>query len=263
LKTKNKEFTRSVVLDEEYGTLQFFPEGGSLVAGLQSVMGFKYLDYRGKGDVIQGTIVDQNDHKVAAFKSNKLGMGRLIFIPEAGNKYYGVLTKENGKTYKYELPKAKDNGLVLSVIEKKTNKELRIWNKEKNYDSLFVKLHFRGKNLFFLKGRFKKGVFFYSFPSKSLPQGVIGLTVYDRYYKPVAERHFFNKREEENLNIGIETEKSRYAIRDRVQVSISAKLQGQPKPASISVIGCRLCLFLQHQSRKAFYSLLLLVAIGC
>ena len=56
LKTKNKEFTKSVVLDEEDGTLQFFPEEGSLVVGLQSVIGFKYLDYRGKGGIIQGKI---------------------------------------------------------------------------------------------------------------------------------------------------------------------------------------------------------------
>ena len=79
-------------------------------------------------------------------------------------------------------------------------------------------------------------MFLHSFPSKSLPQGVIGLTVYDKYYKPVAERHFFNKLKEENLNIAIETDKNRYAIRDSVQFSISAKIHGQPESASISVM---------------------------
>ena len=33
LQTQNEVFTKSIVLDDEYGSLQFFPEGGSLVAG--------------------------------------------------------------------------------------------------------------------------------------------------------------------------------------------------------------------------------------
>lgn len=236
LQTKNEVFTKSIVLDDEYGSLQFFPEGGSLVEGLQSVVGFKYLDYRGKGAEIQGTIVDGNNTKVAEFKSNALGMGRVLLIPETDHTYYGILTTNSGNTFKYELPKAKKMGQVLSLIDKGSNKELRIWNKEKNRDSLFIKLFHRGKNLFFIKARFRDGMFSYGIQPKDLPHGVIGLTVFDKDFKPVAERHFFNEQKEENLSIKLETNRDWYSSRDSVQVSISTWQNGQSLPASISVM---------------------------
>ena len=236
LKTNNEEFTKSIVLDDEYGSLQFFPEGGSLVGGLQSVVGFKYLDYRGKGAEILGTIVDKNNTKVAEFQGNALGMGKVILIPEADQTYYGVLTTKSGNTFKYELPKAKKNGQVLSLIDKGSNKELRIWNKEKNRDSLFIKLFHRGRNLFFIKARFRDGMFSFRIRPEELPHGVIGLTVFDKDYKPAAERHFFNERKEENLSVKLETDRDWYSSRDSVQVTITTQQNGKSVPASVSVM---------------------------
>ncbi len=236
LQTDNEVFTKSIVLDNEYGSLQFFPEGGSLVEGLQSVVGFKYLDYRGKGAEIQGKIKDENNSIVAEFKSNALGMGEVILTPKGEKTYYGVLTTKSGNTFKYELPKTKQKGQVLSLINKGSNKELRIWNKEKNRDSLFIKLFHRGKNLFGLKARFRNGMFSYRIQPENLPHGVIGLTVFDKNFRPVAERHFFNERKEENLDIIVETDKDYYAVRDSVQVSISTRQNNHSVPASVSVM---------------------------
>ena len=236
LKTKNEVFIKSFVIDDEYGSLQFFPEGGSLVAGLQSVVGFKYLDYRGKGAQIQGTIEDGNNTKVARFKSNALGMGKVTITPEAEQTYYAILTTASGNTFKYELPKAKKTGQVLSLINQGSKRELRIWNKVKNRDSLFIKLFHRGKNLFGIKTRFKNGMFSYKFQQENLPHGVIGLTVFDKNYRPVAERHFFNELKEEELDITLETDKDFYFARDSVQVSIATRLNGQSVSASVSVM---------------------------
>ncbi|MGB3142735.1 MAG: hypothetical protein WBB24_01395, partial [Maribacter sp.] len=236
LKTKNEVFIKSFVIDDEYGSLQFFPEGGSLVAGLQSVVGFKYLDYRGKGAQIQGTIEDGNNAEVTRFKSNALGMGKVTITPEAEETYYAILTTASGNIFKYELPKAKKTGQVLSLINKESKRELRIWNKVKNRDSLFIKLFHRGKNLFGIKTRFKNGMFSYKFQQDNLPHGVIGLTVFDKNYRPVAERHFFNELKEEELDITLETDKYFYFARDSVQVSIATRLNGQSVPASVSVM---------------------------
>ena len=236
LKTKNEVFIKSFVIDDEYGSLQFFPEGGSLVAGLQSVVGFKYLDYRGKGAQIQGTIEDANNTKVARFKSNALGMGKVTITPEAEQTYYAILTTASGNTFKYELPKAKKTGQVLSLINQGSKMELRIWNKVKNRDSLFIKLFHRGKNLFGIKTRFKNGMFSYKFQQENLPHGVIGLTVFDKNYRPVAERHFFNELKEEELDITLETDKDFYFPRDSVQVSIATRQNGQSVSASVSVM---------------------------
>ena len=111
----------------------------------------------------------------------------------------------------------------MSVIHRGWNKTLRIWNKEKNRDSVFIRLFHRGRNLFFLKARFRNGMFSYKIQSKDLPHGVIGLTVFDKHYGPVAERHFFNELNEEDLNIKIEMDRDWSFIRDSVQVSVSTQ----------------------------------------
>ncbi|MFD2588335.1 hypothetical protein ACFSQJ_15455 [Croceitalea marina] len=259
LRTKNEVFTKSIVLDKEYGSLQFFPEGGALVDDLQSVVGFKYLDYRGKGVEIEGRIEDENNNKITEFKSNILGMGKVYITPREEHTYYGVLTTKSGNTFKYELPKVKMSGTVIRLIPKVTNKELRIWNKEKNSDSVFIKLFHRGKNLFFLKARFRKGVFSYKIQHKVLPHGVIGLTVFDKNYRPIAERHFFNNLKEENLDIIVKTDKDSYLIRDSVPVSISTQQKGRPIPASISVMAVDSSYFYDtNLSRKNIVSYLLL-----
>jgi hypothetical protein len=234
--TNNEVFSKSVVLDDEYGSLHFFPEGGSLVEGLKSVVGFKYLNYMGKGAEVLGIIEDGNGSKVAEFKSNSLGMGKVILLPKPRQNYYGVLTNKNGITYKYQLPKARPKGLVLSLVHKKQHRELRIWNKEKKRDSLYIKFFHRGQNLFFLKGKFKNGTLLYKIQSKKLPQGVIGFTVYDKDFKPVAERHFFNMLKQENLDIKVVTDTNDYKIRDSVQVSISTKINEKSVPASVSIM---------------------------
>jgi|TARA_E500000318_G_scaffold111365_1_gene129707 hypothetical protein len=236
LKTKHETFTKSIVLNKEYGSLQFFPEGGSLVEGLQSVVGFKYLNYKGKGAEIYGTIRDENNVVLSEFKSNALGMGKLTLIPEAGKRYYGVLMTKNGNTFEYELPKAKKLGHVLRLVHKGANKELRIWNKEKNRDSLFIRFFHRGKSLFLLKGKYKNGAFLFKFKDEDVPRGVIGLTVFNKEFKPIAERHFFNERKEENLDLKAEIGNDIYFARDSVQVSISSKLNGLPVQASVSVM---------------------------
>lgn len=236
LQTKNEVFTKSIVLDDEYGSLRFFPEGGSLVDGLQSSVGFKYTDFRGMGSEVKGTIEDGDNTIIAELKSNALGLGKVILIPEAGKTYYGVLTTESGHVFKYVLPKVKKSGLVLSLIRRGPNKELKIWSKVSNSDSFFVKFFHRGKNLFYLKARFVNGMFSCTIKPKDVPHGVIGLTIYDKYFKPVAERHFFNKWKDDSLNINMEMASNQHLIRDSVKVSISTGLNGRPVPASVSVI---------------------------
>ena len=236
LKTQHTVFTKSIVLDKEYGSLQFFPEGGALVEGLQSVVGFKYLDYRGRGAKVKGVIEDENQNKVTEFESNALGMGRVVMLPKSGKTYYAVLITKNGTTFKFELPKAKTTGVVLRLISNDSLKELRVWDKTKNSDSVFVKMFHRGRNLLLLKSRFKNGMFSHRVLSKELPRGVIGLTLYDKQYKPIAERHFFNDFEDEKLDIKIDTDRKLYSIRDSVQLSITTQVNGKPIPASVSII---------------------------
>ena len=236
LKTQNKTYSKSVVLDNEYGSLQFFPEGGSLVNGLESVLGIKYLDYRGKGAKVEGVIVDDTDAEVVHFESNILGMGKVAFLPEKGKTYYGKLTTKNGNTFKYELPKANSNGVALRIHKAELYSVLSLRSTINSTDSVFLKVYHRGKDMFLLKGKLKGGDFFHRLKSKDLPHGIIGVTVYDKNFKPICERHYFNNIPKENLEISVATNKTEFVPRDSVKVSITTKRNGVPVPASVSTM---------------------------
>jgi len=236
LKTQNKSYSKSVVLDENSGSLTFFPEGGAQVNGLKSTLGFKYLNYKGKGAEIEGVIVDEAENQVSTFKSNHLGMGRIDLVQEIGKRYFGVVQAKNGNTYRYPVPTAKAHGVVMQIVDRKAFKLIVLDMKPKNTDSIFIKLYHRGKDIYMLRALMKNGKFRYALKSKLLPNGLIGATLYNSKQKPIAERHFYNHRPSDNLNIKIEIDKIEYEVRDSVVVRIHSKSDKRPAPASISLM---------------------------
>jgi len=63
--------------------IQFFPEGGELVNGIQSKVAFKAIGADGLGREINGKVRDGNT-VVCEFKSNSLGMGVFHLTPQKG-----------------------------------------------------------------------------------------------------------------------------------------------------------------------------------
>lgn len=236
LTTQNKSYSKSIVLDENSGSLSFFPEGGEQVNGVKSSLGFKYLNYKGKGAEIEGKIVDQADNELAIFKSNHLGMGRIELMPEMGRHYFGIVRAKNGNTYKYPLPVAREQGLVMQIMDRKSFKLIVLDMMPKRTDSIFVKLYHRGKDIYMLRALMKNGKFKYAFKNKLLPNGLIGATLYDSKHKPIAERHFYNHRPNENLSIKMEIDKNEYEVRDSVVVHIRSENEKQPIPSSVSLM---------------------------
>lgn len=236
LKTERKSYSKSIVLDENTGSLDFFPEGGALVNGIKSNLGLKYLNYKGKGAEIEGVIVDSEENELSTFKSNALGMGKIVLLPEPGKNYFGIVRSKNGRTYRYPIPVARAQGLVMRIIQRESLKLIVLSAKPAKTDSIFIKLYHRGKDIYTLKALMKKGIFNYPFRSESLPNGLIGATVYDSKNKPIAERHFYNHRPEANLNIKVEMDKSEYEVRDSVIVRIRSTKGKQPTPSSISLM---------------------------
>jgi len=236
LKTQHKSFSKSIVLDENYGSLNFFAEGGSLVNGIKSTLGFKYLNFKGKGEEVEGIIVDEAYNELATFKSNYLGMGEVELLPETGKNYFGLVRAKNGVVHKYPIPMAKAQGMVMQVVDRKSTKLFVLETSPRTADSVFIKLYHRGKDIYMIRALLKDGKLRYAFKSELLPNGVIGATLYNSQYLPIAERHFYNHIPGNNLNIEVEIDKSEYDVRDSVTVSVKSKKGNQPLASSLSLV---------------------------
>ncbi len=103
-------------------------------------------------------------------------------------------------------------------------------------ETVYLQLYHRGKRILKLNAKLNDGNFSYSFKKSELPNGIIRATVYDSEHKPITERHFYNHKPNENLNIEIETDKLEYATRDSVIVRVRTLKGNRPVPASVSLI---------------------------
>ncbi len=94
--------------------INFYPEGGDLVAGLENRLYFESRDVRQKPADVKGRIVDAAGSAVATFETVHEGRGVLRFTPKAGETYTAVLDAPQGNTQRFDLPKAVERGCVLA-----------------------------------------------------------------------------------------------------------------------------------------------------
>lgn len=110
-----KETEEELRADSLY--INFYPEGGALVAGLKSRVAIEVYDQWGREKVISGYVTEGKNSKniISTFTTGQRGRSTFIISPESGKQYYAhVIYKD--KNYNYQLPEVKPKGFVLRVI---------------------------------------------------------------------------------------------------------------------------------------------------
>ncbi len=96
--------------------VQFLPEGGKLIAGIQNNIGIKCIGQDGLGaQIIEGSIQDSKGNKVATFKVPPSGMASLTLKPEQEMQYSASVTFEGGKQGTYLLPRPVEEGYNIHL----------------------------------------------------------------------------------------------------------------------------------------------------
>jgi hypothetical protein len=95
--------------------LNFFPEGGYLVRGLSSKIGFKATDGLGRGIDVFGYILNSKKDTVQRFESVHLGMGNMKFTPQVGESYEVWARSSQMPFKKFNLAKLQDEGIVMGI----------------------------------------------------------------------------------------------------------------------------------------------------
>jgi hypothetical protein len=239
--TKNLcSYSKTIIINQDRLDLQFFPESGELVDGLSSRVGFKALDYNGKGKSVEGEIVNEKDEVIALFKSNQLGLGSFILNNvDKNTTYFARLKFQPDKNIinLYPLPLVAPQGNVLSVIKSGDQIHLSSASSYLKNDSIYIRCSCRGLIYYDIKGRLKDGLFAIFLPANALPEGIIAFTMIDNSMQPVAERLYFNERPESRLNISISPDKDTYTQRDLTKLNITSRsASGKPINANLSLL---------------------------
>jgi len=237
-KTKNTNYT----LDnsKKSFSVQFFPEGGSLLENVASVVAFKAVDLNGKPIRVKGEILDDTGKIVSSLYSVHDGMGKFVFKPKKGTKYHAKITAINSDEIKISLPKPNTEGYLISMQKLKEKNIVTIKTNEQtllNKPNSPVTLHCTLKGVSYFEGTQPLNSTSLSFElsTNNFPEGIYQLTLYDADLKPQSERLKYISKHN-NLDVKLSTDKKTYKPKEKVTVSLYSKFKSGKVPlASYSI----------------------------
>ena len=221
--------------------LQFFPEGGSLVENVNTVLGFKAVNSSGYGCNINGFVLSSQGDTAASFTSTHFGMGSFVFISKPELKYFAVGSAGNKISFKVELPTAVKTGYSLNVSN--VNKDFFQVNIRTNQATLD---HFpnhkmvvigKSHNLLCTTANVKISGTDNSvvLSKKEFPEGIALVTLMDTTGKLYSERAYYIY-SKEKYQINVVPDKKEYTTRQKVTLQISVKdTSNNPVSANLSV----------------------------
>jgi hypothetical protein len=98
-------------------TVNFFPEGGNLVEGLASTVGFKIADQYGQSTECTGVITEDDQDTVARFQTQRFGLASFVLTPRSGHRYRSIVRLADGTAISTLLPAAYKEGMVMHVSD--------------------------------------------------------------------------------------------------------------------------------------------------
>ncbi len=202
--------------------IQFLPEGGHWVVGLESRMGIKAINKKGQGIAVSGRIVASPGGDMGAFSTNRQGIGSIVLTPKINQTYTAQLQPPT-VPIAFPLPLPDLNGLVLAadLVTDSTQLVVRI-QASASWTQPFVYLavQSRGQLVQQLKIQLLNGKARLSIPTAKLVAGVLQVTLFDGQGVPRAERLVFVPDQLLPIRTDVITTKPTYVAREPVVFSL-------------------------------------------
>ncbi len=237
--------------------VEFFPEGGDLIAGVPNRVYWQARDALDRPAAVNGRVLDRAEREVARIQTCTLtgptgvssGLGLFTFNRAAEEVYHRVVDEPRGSAARVPLPGVKSDGVVLSVPDSVIAADEPIEVTVQSAGAgrqLLVGAYCRGRmldhrNVFVRDGE--------TMPVRLVPEGNTGgvyrITVFEdcstraepRRIVPRAERLVY-RAPEGRLQLGLRCDKWRYAAGETVRLEAEAKDEaGRPVPAIVT-LGC-------------------------
>lgn len=223
----------TVIKDPNDASAQFFPEGGNLVNGIRSRIGFIIKNKNGGVDHVQGFVVDKNNDTITSFSPLKFGIGSFYFTPQTGNTYKSVIVLPGGLSFSQPLPVAFDDGYAMKLEENSGQLMMKIWKKNANGqnrpEQMIVAAHTRQvlkiASAVFLNNNDSTS---FAIDKKRLGEGISHITLFNANGKPVCERLFFSK-PEKKISLTVKSDRQVYEKRQLINLSIGGAVPVNPR----------------------------------
>ncbi len=202
--------------------VQFFPEGGHLVKGLESKLAFKVTAADGKGPDCSGMVIDDKNDTIARFKSLKFGIGSFKFTPLKETGYKAVIKIGSNSIIK-ELPEISETGYVIQTTDHNESWDVAVkCSDSKPGTDVYIIVHSHSTIKLAEHIGLVNGAANVSIDKTKLADGVNYITLFDNHERPLCERVIF-KRPVNKLVINAGVDQTLYNTRKKVSLTVAAR----------------------------------------
>lgn len=204
--------------------IDFYPEGGHLIAGRTNRLAFKITDELGNGIKANGTIYNEQNQVVTEFSSVHQGMGVFSYTPDAAKNRLEL--RYGNRTYKFSLPVPIPSGYTMQANTLPVKNILIALDRtaDAKEETLGLSVMCRGKVLYFTtipSGEYPLNC---RIPKSELGDGVHQITLFNAEGKVYAERLIFIYPQSPNdFYIQTKADKNTYQWRQTVNIELKAK----------------------------------------
>jgi hypothetical protein len=203
---------------------QFLPEGGHLVVDIQNTLGVIIKNAEGFGvSKAQGEILDNEGNVVTTFKTNSLGIGRMLITPKKGQTYNAKIEHLN-KEFTSNITDIKSKGIALSLTDLGKNVAIKLSTNESTLSSIKNELYklvvHNGNDIKVIEFGFENLEVLKLIKKQDLNPGINIFTVFNKKNKPLLERLYFNH---ESVNITTVNEPTFSRDFDSLVINFSVK----------------------------------------
>jgi hypothetical protein len=205
--------------------LQFFPESGDMVAGLESNIAFKASDHFGMPIDIKGVIKGADGKEILEFNTLHDGLGKFILSPDKTDVFTAYWKDDLGVEHKTELPPVKPAGVVIKLVavDKRVFFSVARSAIDSNlYQHLTIIGHMHQHLVY--KAKLNLDESFMSggtIPVGQLPSGILQVTVFNSNDQPVAERVVFVNNHDYEFSAHLIVTSKNMVKRGRNEIEIS------------------------------------------
>lgn len=206
------------------GRVRFFPEGGSLVAGLTSRVAFLLQDGTGRGQQGTGVVYDDRGDSLVRFQAEARGMGSFLLTPQSGRHYMAAIHFPNGTVLQQALPEFSEQGYALQLVSTDSNfLDVNInVNLPQLNESVYLFVHSRGQVKMALQQTLQNGQTQFRIRKSALAAGISEITLFTADRRPVCERLVF-RYPEDTLELSVKADKPVYSTREKIAVRLDMK----------------------------------------
>ncbi len=211
-------------------TCTFFPEGGTMVEGLQSRVAFELTDQDGQGIALGGQL-----DGTTAVQSGRLGRGTFVYTPRAKGERSRLTFTYNGTDYTFRLPEADEAGVVVTLrnpdFDSRTQSPVFAIASKGCVPAAYAVLC-RGRLVQFAR---LQGAATVCPDARQLPTGINELMVFAADGSVLADRLFFVNHHDMSAPLLVRTDKTDYRPYEPIRLTIAADGASAGMPVSVSL----------------------------